>query len=207
MSIWNRKKFGIAQRHRRLLSFQEAYHVKDPDTNANILWAKRKRVGLKTNIMIWESEDTSENKNVLLLKDEARLDSFGKFSIIDPTTNEKLAVLKRHFFRSLLREKWTIRDPKTDEELITVQARSLPISLVRNLRWLPILNSLDFFIQFIRLQWDFVDKVTEKRIGYFDRKLTIGDNYILSIEEDTEGKIDSKVAISLGIILDSAESR
>ncbi|MHA2387795.1 MAG: hypothetical protein ACXACW_03645 [Candidatus Hodarchaeales archaeon] len=134
-------------------------------------------------------------------------DAFGKFSIIDPKSGEVVGVLKRHFLRSLLREKWTIRDPRTSEELVTVQARSLPISLIRNLRWLPILNAFDFFIQFIRLQWDFIDKQTDKKIGFFDRKFTIGDNYILDFQADSENKLDPRVALGLGIVLDTAESR
>ena len=68
MSIWSRKRFGIAQRHRRQLTFQEAYHVRDPDTNQNILWAKRKRLGIKTDVSVWESEGTTEENLVLILK-------------------------------------------------------------------------------------------------------------------------------------------
>lgn len=207
MSIWNRKKFGIAQRHRRQLSLQEAYHIRDPDSNQNLLWSKRKRFGLKTNIQIWESEDTSEGKEALKIVDEAILDSFGKFTVVDPSSGKKLGVLKRHFLRSLYREKWTIRDPDTEKEIVTVQARSLLVSLIRNLRWLPILGNFDFFIQFIRLQWDFIDKESGNKIGHFDRKFTIGDNYILSFEADSKGKIDSKVGVALGIILDTAEKR
>lgn len=207
MAIWNRKRYGIAQRHRRQLSFQEAYHVRDPDTNQNILWAKRKRLGLKTDIKVWESESTTEGREALLIKDEAIWDAFGKFSVIDPNTNEVLAVFNRHWVHSLIREKWTIRDPRTSEELVTVTARSLLVSLIRNLRWLPLLGAFDFFIQFIRLQWDFLDRKTNKKIGFFDRKFTIGDNYILDFSEDTENILDPRVALALGIILDTAEKR
>ncbi len=207
MAIWNKKRYGIAQRHRRQLTLQEAYQIRDPDTNQNILWSKRKRWGLKTNIMVWESEDTTEGREALLIRDEAILDAFGKFTVIDPNTNEELAIFKRHWLRSLVREKWTIRDPKTYEEIVTVQARSLPISLIRNLRWLPIINYFDFFIQFIRLQWDFLERQTGKKIGFFDRKFTIGDNYILDFSEDTANILDPRVAVALGILLDTAEAR
>ncbi|MHA1214546.1 MAG: hypothetical protein ACTSPG_04575 [Candidatus Hodarchaeales archaeon] len=207
MSVWNRKRWGIAQRHRRLLTLQEAYHVKDPDTNKNILWAKRKRFGWKTNITVWESEGTSEGQESLIIKDEAMIDALGKFLVIDAKTNETLALLNRHFLHSLWREKWTIRDPNTGEEIVEVVARSLPISLIRNLRWLPVLNAFDFFIQFIRLQWDFIDCETGEKIGYFDRKLTIGDNYILDFTADKNNKIDPRVGVALGLILDSAEQR
>lgn len=207
MSIWNRKKFGISQRHRRQITMQEAYHIRDPETNQNILWAKRKRFGLKTNIRVFESEDTTEGREVLVIQDNAILDAFAKFTVLDSKSNEALAVLKRHWVHSLWREKWTIRDPQTQEELVTVQARSLLVSLIRNFRWIPVFGSLDFFIQFIRLQWDFIDTKSGEKIGFFDRKFTIGDNYILDFEADTGGIIDSRVGLALGIILDTAESR
>ena len=207
MSIWNRKKYGISQRHRRQLSLQEAYHVKDPETNKHLLWIKRKRLGLKTGINVWESEKTEESNLALKIYDEAIFDVFGKFRLTDVKAGKDLAVFKRHFWRSLLREKWTIRNPQTNEEIVVAEARSLLISLIRNLRWLPILNYFDFFIQFIRLQWDFKDRKTGQKIGFFDRKFTIGDNYILDFSQDANNLLDSKTAVALGILLDTAEQR
>ncbi len=208
MSVWSRKRFGIAQRHRRQLSFQEAYHVRDPESSQDILWAKRKRIGLKTDISIWESEGMEESNIALIVKDEAILDAFGKFSVIDPKTGQILAILKRHFLRSLIREKWTIRDPNTGEEIVTAQARSLLVSMIRNFRWIPPLSLFDFFLQFIRLQWDFYHKKDrKKRIGFFDRKFSIRDNYVLDFDADDQNILDPRVAVALGLLLDSAESR
>ena len=207
MSIWNRKRFGISQRHRLQITMQEAYHVKDPDTNQELLWAKRGRFGFKTNIKIWESSNMDETNIALILKDEAILDSMGKFLAIDAKSGEVLAVFKRHFWRSIIREKWTIRHPQTGEEMVTIQARSWIISLIRNVRFIPILGALDFFLQLIRLQFDFEDRKTGQRIGFFDRKFTIGDHYILDLSEDINDIIDPRVGISAALILDSAESR
>lgn len=204
--VWNRRKFGISQRHRRQLTGQEAYHIKDPETNQKILWAKRGRFSFrgKTDITVFISENTDETNRVLIIKDEAFFDIFGKFTVIDAKTGEVLALFNRHFLRSLIREKWTIRNPETREELVTIQARSWIISVIRNVRFL--FGALDFFIQFIRLQFDFVDK-TGNRIGFFDRKFTIGDNYIVDLTEDVNNLIDSRVGVAAALILDSAESR
>lgn len=207
MSLWNRRKFGIAQRHRRQLTFQEAYHIRDVDTNEDIAWSKRDRIGLKTNIHVYDSETTQETNKVLLIRDEAIFDAFGKFRVLDSKTGEELAVIKRHWFRSLFREKYTIRDPRTGEELVTCQARSLLVSLIRNFRWLPIFGYADFFIQFIRLQWDFFDRKTLQKLGEFNRKFTIRDNYVLDVTPDVSNVIDSRVALAIAILLDSAEKR
>lgn len=199
------KKFGIRQRHRRQLSLQEAYHIVEPDSGQEILWAKRKRLGFKTDTTIYHSENMNEQNIAFIIRDNAILDSFGKFTL--EVNGKPIAKYNRHFLRSLIREKWTIRN-MDDEEIVTVEARSWIISLIRNLRWLPILGSFDFFIQFIRLQFDFMDrKQPKKRIGFFDRKFSIRDIYLASIEEDEEGVLDPVIALGMSILLDSAEQR
>jgi hypothetical protein len=203
-TIWNKKKYAISQRHRRQLTGQEAYHVKDPESLQELLWVKRKRLGFKTDITAFYSVDMNEQNIAFVLKDEAIFDAFGKFTLV--VNNQAFAIYKRHWLRSLMREKWTIRHP-TGEEFITVEARSLLISIIRNFRWLPIFGSLEFFIQFIRLQFDIKDKKSGKRIGFFDRKRSIRDNYLLDFNEDTENILDPMIAVGLSIILDSAEKR
>ncbi|MFX0173823.1 MAG: hypothetical protein ACFE9L_18220 [Candidatus Hodarchaeota archaeon] len=53
MGIFDRDKFGIQQRQRRLLSAQEAYHIKDVDTDQDLLWIKRDRFRRKTYLHVF----------------------------------------------------------------------------------------------------------------------------------------------------------
>lgn len=199
------KKFGIKQRHRRQLTMQEAYHIVDPATDQEILWSKRKRIGFKTDITVYHSSNMDETNIAFVIRDNAFMDAFGKFTL--EVNGQPIAIYNRHFLRSMFREKWTIRT-MDNEEIVTVEARSLFISLIRNMRWLPVFGGLDFFIQFIRLQFDFKDRRNhEKRVGFFDRKFSIRDNYILSIEEDDENVLDPVIGLGMGILLDTAESR
>ena len=204
-TMWNKKKYALSQRHRRQLTGQEAYHVKDPDTLQELLWLKRKRIGFKTDITAWYSANMDEQNVAFILRDNATLDMFGKFTL--EVNSKSYAVYKRHFLRSLIREKWTIRHPETEEELMSVEARSWLVSLIRHFRWLPVLNWFDFFIQFIRLQFDIYDVKTKRKIGFFDRKFTIRDNYIIDFEADQDNILDPMVGVALSVLLDSAENR
>ena len=203
--IWNKKKYALSQRHRRQLSLQEAYHIKDPDTLQELLWLKRKRFGRKTDITAWYSENMDEQNIAFILRDNAMFDAFGKYTL--EVNGKPITRYKRHWLRSFIREKWTIRNPETDEEIMSVEARSWLISIIRNFRWLPVLNMFDFFIQFIRLQFDIYDIKTKNKIGYFDRKFSIGDNYILNFEADNDNILDPMVGVALSVLLDSGESR
>lgn len=204
-TIWNKKKYALSQRMRRQLSLQEAYHIKDPDTLQELLWLKRKRFGRRTDITAWYSQHMDEQNVAFILRDNAWIDAFGKFTL--EVNGKPYALYKRHWLRSIFREKWTIRHPETEEEIMSVEARSWFISLIRNFRWLPVLNWFDFFIQFIRLQFDIYDVKTKNKIGYFDRKFTIGDNYILNFEQDQNNILDPMVAVALAVLLDSGENR
>jgi hypothetical protein len=48
---------------------------------------------------------------------------------------------------------------------------------------------------------------TDRVIGEFNRKFTLFDRYVLDMSADREHLIDRRVALALGIMLDSGERR
>ncbi|MFX0211116.1 MAG: hypothetical protein ACFFDT_34370, partial [Candidatus Hodarchaeota archaeon] len=75
MGIFDRDKFGIQQRHRRSLSAQEAYHIKDVDTNQDLLWIKRDRFGRKTHLHVFTG-DPKTSPEIMIMKDNAWFDAW-----------------------------------------------------------------------------------------------------------------------------------
>jgi hypothetical protein len=212
MGIFDRDKFGIQQRHRRLLSAQEAYHVKDVDTDQDLLWIKRDRFGRKTHMHVFPGDPKSAPE-IMTIKDLSSFDAWASFDILDNETNQNLGRAKRNFWSSIFRENWTIWDG-TGKVIGKVKARSLLISLMRNTRWIfgwiPIIGWLvEGFAWLIRLQFDIylIHNDTEVKVGEFNRRMTIGDKYILDMTADSEGKFNRKFAVALAVLLDSAEQR
>ncbi|MHA2246658.1 MAG: hypothetical protein ACXADY_17075 [Candidatus Hodarchaeales archaeon] len=208
MGIFDRDKFGVQQRHRRLLSAQEAYHIKDVDTDQDLLWIKRDRFGRKTHMHVFPG-DPKTTPEIMTIKDNAWFDSWANFDIIDNETNQNLGRAKRNFFSSILRENWTIWDG-SGKVIGKVKARSLPISLFRNLRWiLPFGWILGLIAWMIRLQFDIylIQNGEEVKVGEFNRRRTIGDKYILDMTADSERRFNRKFAVALAVLLDSAEQR
>ncbi|MFX0181804.1 MAG: hypothetical protein ACFE95_01880 [Candidatus Hodarchaeota archaeon] len=212
MGIFDRDRFGIQQRHRRLLSAQEAYHVKDVDTDQDLLWIKRDRFGRKTHLHVYTG-DPKTSPEIMTMKDNASFDSWANFDILDNETNQNLGNAKRNFWSSIIRENWTIRDG-TGKVVGRVKARSLIISLIRNIRWIvgwiPIISGVvELMSWLIRLQFDLylVQEGKDVKVGEFNRRVTIGDKYILDMSADSQRIFNRKFAVALAVLLDSAEQR
>ncbi len=214
MTIFDRDRFGIQQRHRRLLSAQEAYHVKDVDTDQDLLWITRDRFGRKTHLHVYLGDPKTKNApEIMTIKDNAMFDAWANFDILDNETKQNLGNAKRNFWSSIFRENWTIRDG-TGNLVGKVKARSLLISLLRNVRWLfgwiPVIGWIvEAFSWLIRLQFDLYlfQNGKETKVGEFNRRVTIGDKYILDMSNDSNRNFNRKFAVALAILLDSAEQR
>lgn len=212
MGIFDRDRFGIQQRHRRLLSAQEAYHIKDVDTDQDLLWIKRDRFGRKTHLHVYTG-DPKTSPEIMTMKDKAMFDSWANFDILDNETNQNLGNAKRNFWSSIIRENWTIRDG-TGKVVGKVKARSIVISLIRNIRWIvgwiPIIGGVvELLSWLIRLQFDLylVQAGKDVKVGEFNRRVTIGDKYILDMSADSQRIFNRKFAVALAVLLDSAEQR
>ncbi|MHA2202353.1 MAG: hypothetical protein ACW991_01570 [Candidatus Hodarchaeales archaeon] len=208
MGIFDRDKFGIQQRHRRLFSGQEAYHVKDVDTDQELLWIKRDRFGRKTHMHVFPG-DPKSTPEIITIKDLSSFDLWASFDVLDNETNQNLGRAKRNFWSSLIRENWTIWDG-SGNVIGKVKARSLLKCILRNPRWIPIIGGIfELFSWLIRLQFDIylIQNGEEVKVGEFNRKRTIGDKYILDLTTDTERRFNRKFAVALAILLDSAEQR
>jgi hypothetical protein len=44
-------------------------------------------------------------------------------------------------------------------------------------------------------------------LGEFNRKLTLFDRYVIDVRGDVEGILDRRVALALGVMLDTGERR
>ncbi len=92
-AIFNRDKFGINQKH---LAIGTKFFVRDLDTNADLLYVERDRLGRYTHSHVFT--DKTKAKKVLHLEDKATFDFFGKMTVVDVESGKPLASLKRNWF-------------------------------------------------------------------------------------------------------------
>jgi hypothetical protein len=98
---------------------------------------------------------------------------------------------------NLFRKQWRCFRPG-GEPWFVVREDSLLDSLLR--RYVGPLFGL------LRTNFFFFSRAGEK-IGRFDRQFTIRDRYVLDMTADSERAIDRRVAVAMGVMLDTGERR
>jgi uncharacterized protein YxjI len=121
----------------------------------------------------------------------------GTFTIKD-ATGRVLARLRKNYLSNLLRRRWTCVAPN-GALLSTILEDSIAKALARRLMG-PMLG-------FLRTNFVLYEGGGEIEIGRFDRKFTIRDHYVLDLTRDRTGALDPRIALAIGVMLDTGEKR
>ncbi len=146
------------------------------------------------------ADESKENLLLLVLQDRKLALVNATYSVMDPHGN-RLGRMKKNYLYDFFRKRWDVQDAEGRLVLIA-REDSLLLSFLR--RFLG--PSLGF------LRTDFIlivpeaDGVEVTR-GEFNRKFTILDRYVLDLTRDRPRKIDRRLAVALGVLLDTGEHR
>jgi uncharacterized protein YxjI len=114
-------------RRKVLKLFGAVFHIYDSKGSV-VFYSKMKAFKLREDIRLY----TDEDMHTELLRIQARqiIDFSAAYDVIDPTTNEKVGVLKRKGMKSLLKDEWIIMDAD-DVEIGSIKEDSTLLALVR----------------------------------------------------------------------------
>jgi len=111
---------------------------------------------------------------------------------------ELLARLKKVYIYNIFRKRWYCYKP--DGTLWCVAKEdSIILSLLRRF--------LGTLFGFLRTNFVILEGNTDKVIGEFNRKFTLLDRYVLDMSRDHPPRLDRRVALALGVMLDTGERR
>ncbi len=114
-------------RRKILKLFGAAFHIYDPDGNV-AFYSKLKAFKMKEDIRVYTGEDMQEE--VLVIQARKILDFSAAYDVVDPTTNEKVGVLKRKGMKSILKDEWIFMDAN-DQEIGLIKEDSTFFALFR----------------------------------------------------------------------------
>lgn len=130
-----------------------------------------------------------------------------EYTLVDAQTKEPVAHLRRDNIRSLFKRAWRIEDPSGELIAVSREDSTFMAVLRRVVDFIPFLSIIGFAV----LKTDFhiftVANGNERKAGSFNRKIALGDKYVLSLKEDPERQLDRRTAVMLGLLLDTAEAR
>ena len=109
-----------------------------------------------------------------------------------------LGALRKNMLWHLIRKRWYLTDT-SGRQLAVAKEESIILSLLRRLLG-PLFGLLrtNFIIQ---------KGETDQVIGEFNRKMTILDRYVLDMKADRSRSLDRRLALALGLMLDTGERR
>lgn len=110
---------------------------------------------------------------------------------------QPLARLRKNYLANILRRRWRCTDPE-GEPLCQVVEDHAVLALARRLLG-PLLGLL-------RTNYVFLDEAG-RTLGRFNRRFTLLERYVLDLTPDLDATLDRRIAVCLGIMLDTGERR
>lgn len=108
--------------------FGGAFHVFDAASKDLLFYSQLKAFKWKEDIRLFTDESMSSE--VLSIKARQALDFSAAYDVIDSQKNEKVGVLKRKGFKSMLKDEWIVMDAN-DREIGLIKEDNLALALLR----------------------------------------------------------------------------
>jgi uncharacterized protein YxjI len=138
-----------------------------------------------------------KGEKVLEVRQWKKMEFFTTTFIIRDAKNTPLGRLRKNNFSNLLRKKWRLMT-FGGRDILVAKEDSMILSLLRRL--------LGPMFGLLRTNYVFEDG-SGKHVGEFQRKMTILDRYALDMRADLNRNIDRRLALALGVVLDTGERR
>jgi uncharacterized protein YxjI len=141
-------------------------------------------------------KDDSKTERMLEIRQLNKLEfPYANFSILDKR-GILVGSLRKNVLFDYVRRRWQVNDA-TGQELCMAKEDSIILSLLRR-TGIPI---------FLFLRTNFIFLRGKDVIGEFNRKLTLLDRYVLDLTADRQRVFDRRIALALGVMLDTGERR
>ena len=141
-------------------------------------------------------KDDSKTEPLLEIKQLNKIEfPYANFSILD-TTGNIIGSLRKNMLFDYVRRRWQVKNAY-GLDLCMAKEDSIILSLLRR-TGIPI---------FLFLRTNFIFLRGNRVIGEFNRKLTLLDRYVLDLTADHQRTFDRRIALALGVMLDTGERR
>jgi uncharacterized protein YxjI len=155
-------------------------------------------VGLSAKRHVTFYRDQTKRERLLeILQDRKWQPITATYTVRDPN-GRPIARLGKNYLQSLLRKRWTVKSPG-GAVLYVAKEDSLILSLLRRVIG-PLFGVL-------RTNFIIVRPESDEVIGEFNRKFTILDRYALDLKADPQRTFERRLALALGVMLDTGERR
>ena len=177
---------------RQVFALTGKFRFYDPMDNL-VMFSEQKMFRLREDIRVYSDE--TKQAEVLMIKARQILDFSAAYDVIDSASGQKIGVLRRKGWSSLLRDEWEVLDAQ-DQPLGALFEDSMSLALLRRLllgSFLP--QNYDLTVGGVRV----VD--LRQRFNLFRYELD------LDLRENISRQLDPRLAIAAAILLAAIEGK
>jgi uncharacterized protein YxjI len=142
--------------------------------------------------------DDSRGEVVLRVIQDQRVAFLTRTYTVKTAAGDTLAILKKTYLHNVVRKRWYVEGPGGEPLAMAIED-SIVLSLLRRV--------LGPFFGFLRTNFVLVRGQDAEIFGEFNRKFTLLDRYVLDLSADTARAFDRRIALALGVMLDTGERR
>ena len=142
--------------------------------------------------------DESRREPLLRVLQDQRVAFLTRTYTIVTAAGDPLAKLRKTYLHNVIRKRWYVQSPAGAPMAMAIED-SMVLSLLRRV--------LGPFFGFLRTNFVFVRGQDDEVFGEFNRKFTLLDRYVLDLSADAERTFDRRIALALGVMLDTGERR
>jgi uncharacterized protein YxjI len=177
---------------RQVFALTGKFRFYDPAENL-VMFSEQKMFKLREDIRVFSDEMKSQE--VLSIKARQIIDFSAAYDVVDTETNQKVGVLRRKGWSSMLRDEWQVLDAN-DRQIGMLFEDSMGLALLRRF----LLGS------FLPQNYDIA--FGEKRVADLKQRFNLF-RYELDIDMsmDTARRLDPRLGIAAGILLAAIEGR
>jgi hypothetical protein len=130
-----------------------------------------------------------------------------EYTLVEAGSEKVLGRLRRDNIKALFRRRWMIEDAEGNTIATACEDSAALAVLRRVIDWIPYVGLLGPALMKTDFHIFRIDAHGERKVGSFDRKIGLADKYVLNLREDPERSFDRRIAVALGVLLDTAEAR
>lgn len=147
-------------------------------------------------VTVYRTESRAER--LLEIRQDQRVAFLNRTYTVRLPDGTPLARLRKSYLHNVLRKRWYVHAPDGRLTALALED-SVILSLLRRV--------IGSFFGFLRTNFLLVWAGTGEAFGEFNRKFTLLDRYVLDLSGDPGRALDRRVALGLGVMLDTGERR
>jgi hypothetical protein len=142
--------------------------------------------------------DASRAERLLEIRQDQRVALWNRTYTVRRPDGQPLARLRKNYLDNVLRKRWSVQTPDGTPLCLAVED-SIILSLLRRV--------IGDLFGLLRTNFLIVRGPDGEVLGEFNRKFTLFDRYVLDLTADSDRSIDRRIALALGVMLDTGENR